>query len=115
MIKKAALDAVSIVVGHRAHHKIALPCLKAGLHVLVEKPLAITIKAGWTMIEDAERSGRILAVAENYRRTPENRAVKFGIDKGVIGAPYMIFHQWDGVGNAIFCETPWRHMKLEVG
>ena len=115
MIEEAALDAVNIVVDHRAHHKIALPCLEAGLHVLVEKPLAITVKAGWTMIEAAKRSGGILAVAENYRRTPENRAVKFGIDEGVIGTPYLIFHQWGGVGSAIFCETPWRHMKLEVG
>ena len=115
MIEEAALDAVDIVVDHRAHHKITIPCLAAGLHVLVEKPLAITVKAGWTTIEAAKKSGRILAVAENYRRAPENRAVKFGINEGVIGAPYLIFHGWGGVSKAIFCETPWRHMKLEVG
>jgi predicted dehydrogenase len=82
---------------------------------MVEKPIAITIKAGQTMVEAAARHDRILAVAEQYRRGEEQRAVKAAIDAGAIGTPYMIFRQGGGVGNSIFCGTPWRHMKADVG
>ena len=67
------------------------------------------------MIDAAARHNRILAVAEQYRRGEEARAIKAAIDAGVIGTPYMIFRQSGGVGNSIFCGTPWRHMKADVG
>lgn len=115
MIKESSLDAVDIVVDHRFHHVVTVSCLDAGLNVLLEKPLAVTIKAGHAMNRAARENGKILAVAEDSRRTPENRAVKFAIDLNIIGNPFMLFYQWGGVGNRIFCATPWRHMKLEVG
>ena len=90
----AALDdpdvgAVDLVIPTRYHHQSALTALAAGRHVLVEKPFAITIRACRVMAAAAAGSGRVLAVAENYRRVPTHRALKSLLDQGVIGRPYV--------------------------
>ncbi|HID56619.1 TPA: hypothetical protein EYP37_08830, partial [Candidatus Poribacteria bacterium] len=42
-------------------------CLENGVDVIVEKPLAVTVRAGRRMIEAAERNGRILCKVERYQ------------------------------------------------
>src|ERR1051326_1162707 len=70
------LQAASITTDVAAHHKVALSCLEAGLHVMSEKPLALTIRACDAIEEAARRAGRIVSVAENYRRDPINRLAR---------------------------------------
>jgi len=48
------------------HHSVAVPCLRAGKHVTIEKPLGVTMRACWQIIEAARESGTLLQVAENY-------------------------------------------------
>ena len=64
------LAAVDIVTSARSHHEIAVEALDAGLHVLVEKPMAVTLRACRQMRVAAERNNRLLSVAENFRRDP---------------------------------------------
>ena len=85
------LDAADISVVHRHHHTVAVPLLEAGKRVLIEKPLAFTLRAGKHMLDAAERSGVLLAVAENYRRSPVNRTVNWVIRSGRIGAPRQVY------------------------
>ena len=59
--------------------------LDLGLHTLCEKPLALTIRGCNQVIAAAERSGKILSVAENFRRDPINRLVRALLDDGAIG------------------------------
>jgi predicted dehydrogenase len=65
----AATEAVGvlIVVPPAFHLPVALEAYEAGLHVLVEKPLADTMANGKEMVAQAEASGRILMVSQNYR------------------------------------------------
>jgi predicted dehydrogenase len=93
------------------HHYVATACLDAGLHVQCEKPLALTIRGCNLVIEAARRNGKILSVAENYRRDPINRLVRALIHDGAIGAPQLMIETSIGGGNRLFI-TPWRHMKL---
>lgn len=88
---ESGLMAADICVPHNEHHVIAIACFEAGLHVTIEKPLAITLRAGRKMLEVAESKGRILQVAENYRRTPTQRAIKWALTMGWIGEPRMFF------------------------
>ena len=62
----AHLDAVDVVTDPSTHHHIVCRALELGLHVMVEKPMAITVKACHEMIEAARRNGRKLSVAENF-------------------------------------------------
>jgi len=94
------VQAVDISVLHSEHHRVAIPCLEAGKHVTIEKPLAITMRAGRRIIESAEKAGVVLQVAENYRRSPEMRAVRWAIRKGYLGQLRMLF--WTDVSERLW-------------
>jgi predicted dehydrogenase len=59
------VDLVSIITPHDSHARLALQCLKAGRHVICEKPLAITTAEADTMIRAAQRSGVMLSAYHN--------------------------------------------------
>ena len=108
------LDAVDVVTDPAVHHEVACEALDLGLHVMVEKPMAITVRACLKMIRAAKRNRRVLSVAENYRRDPSARLVRHMLTSGVIGTPYMgLFHEVSE-GDRIFI-TPWRHLKNRGG
>ena len=108
------LLAVDVVVDPSVHHEVVCQALELGLHVMVEKPMAITVKACQKMLEAAERNRRILSVAENFRRDASARLVHYLIQNGAIGTPYMgLFHSLSP-GNTIII-TPWRHLKERGG
>lgn len=108
------LMAVDVVTDPSVHHTVVCQALDLGLHVLVEKPMAISVKACQMMMDAAERNGRKLSVAENYRRDPSARLTRHLLDTGRIGKPYMAtLHAMRG-GDEIFI-TPWRHLKDRGG
>jgi len=118
MLRKADIDAVEIYTTVFSHHNIAIDCLNAGKHVLVEKPMAITVKAARRMIEAADRAGKVLGVAENTRYFPDVRMTRWVIDEGYIGDVQMVLFgilggYWSP--DKIVAETPWRHKKLYAG
>jgi len=90
------LDAVDISLAHRLHHTAAVQCLDAGKHLTIEKPLAMTLRAGKLILEAAERNNKVLQVAENYRRAPSERAVNWAVKSGRIGRIRMLF--WVDIG-----------------
>ena len=108
------LHAVDVVTDPSLHHDIVCRALDLGLHVLVEKPMGITVRACRRMVEAAERNGRKLSVAENYRRDPSARLARHLLDRGAIGRPYMALFHHLGAGRDIFI-TPWRHLKSRGG
>lgn len=105
------LEAADCTTESGSHHAVATALLDAGFHTMVEKPLALTIRGCNRIIEAAERSGKLLSVAENFRRDPMNRLVKAIIESGAIGAPQCIF-ETSIAGRDHILITPWRHMKL---
>lgn len=60
------LDAVSVCTPHQLHERHVLQAIAAGVHVLVEKPMAASVAAADRMIETAEAAGVTLYVAEQY-------------------------------------------------
>jgi predicted dehydrogenase len=61
------VDAVSIVVPTQAHHEVALACLQAGIHVLVEKPITETIEQADQLIGAAQDRKLVLQVGHLQR------------------------------------------------
>ena len=78
---------------------------------MCEKPLALTIRSCDLIISAAEQSGKILSVAENFRRDPINRLVRALLDDGAIGERQFMMETSVWGRDTIFI-TPWRHMKL---
>jgi predicted dehydrogenase len=110
--KEDSVRAVDICTDHLTHHSAALKCLEARKHVLIEKPLAITIRAGRMIVDAAKRNGRTLAVAENYRRMPANRAINWCIRTGKIGKPRALM--WIETSYNLFY-WGWRHHRVKAG
>lgn len=105
------IQGADVVTDTGSHHQSATACLEAGLNIQCEKPLAITIRGCNLVIDTARRMGKILSVAENYRRDPINRLVRALLQDGAIGdVEFMLLAGVSG-GNDLFI-TPWRHQKL---
>ncbi len=64
------VDAVSVAVPTLQHREVVLDCLDAGVHVLVEKPLAVTPDEGRQMIDRAKQNGLVLHVGHVERFNP---------------------------------------------
>jgi predicted dehydrogenase len=107
------VQALDVVTDPAAHHVVVPPALRAGLHVLCEKPLGVTVHAAREILDAAGGSGSVLATAENYRRDPPNRLARAVIDAGLLGRLHaMVEHNLGGSDAVII--TPWRH-KAEAG
>ncbi len=65
MLKQSDVALLAIITPHNTHAKLALQCLKAGRHVICEKPLAITTKECDAMIAAAKKSGVMLSTYHN--------------------------------------------------
>jgi predicted dehydrogenase len=85
-LASAAVDMALVVVPPEAHRDVATRCLEAGLPVLVEKPLAGTPQDCEALVAAAERSGRELAVSQNYRYRPVMETARRVLASGRLGA-----------------------------
>jgi predicted dehydrogenase len=85
MLAETQPDVAVILTPHPFHASIAIDCLEAGCHVLVEKPIAVQVAEADAMIEAAEQAGRLLAVNFQQRCRPEVQAARRLIQEGELG------------------------------
>jgi predicted dehydrogenase len=78
-------DLAVVLTPHPFHAEIAVACLAAGRHVLVEKPIADEVAQADRMVFEARRQGRLLAVALQHRTHPEVQAARELIQRGALG------------------------------
>lgn len=89
MLADPEIDAVSICVANVAHAELSIKALNAGKHVLCEKPMAITLRECYDMVDAAKKSGRILMIGQNQRFTKAHQYAKKLIEDGAIGTPIL--------------------------
>jgi UDP-N-acetyl-2-amino-2-deoxyglucuronate dehydrogenase len=80
-----ALDIVTVCTPSGAHFEPALAAIRAGKHVIVEKPLEVTLERVDELISAAEQHGVSLASVLNRRFTPAMDAFKKAVDDGRFG------------------------------
>jgi predicted dehydrogenase len=85
MLAETRPDVAVILAPHPFHAPLAIDCLQAGCHVLVEKPLAVQVAEADRMIETATRAGRLLAVNFQQRFRPDVQAARKLIQSGELG------------------------------
>ena len=109
-IASGLVEALDVVTDPSVHHLVAVPALRAGLHVICEKPLGITVRACRVILEAAESSGAVLAVAENYRRDGPNRLARAVLEHGLLGEVHLMVEANVGGDDAVVI-SPWRHRR----
>lgn len=118
MLKEGQVEAADICLPHAFHHSAAIPCLRRGIHVMIEKPGGITVKASKKILAAAEKSGAIVATAEQIRRCKGARAIEWAINKKkMMGQPQ--FFTMEIFGHQTFnwrsYAFAWRGLKLLGG
>jgi len=88
LLKDTRVDAVAIATPVHSHYEIALAALRAGKHVLVEKPLTQTSEQARRLIDEAERRNRILMVDHTFVYTPAVRRIRDLIGERALGNLY---------------------------
>jgi len=89
MYEKAKLDAVVIATPNNVHRNQAVAAAQADLHVVVEKPLAVTNKEAWDIVHTCKKAGVKLMVGCDRRFWIHNQWAKELIEQGVIGRLLM--------------------------
>lgn len=84
----ADVDAISFATPHHLHYPMALEALKAGKHVLMEKPLANTEEQCLELIEVAEANKAVLMLAYIVRFRPGVNKLKEALESGEYGQPF---------------------------
>lgn len=76
VVKDPGLDAVAIATPTRLHFKMGMKCLQAGKHVLIEKPMACSVKECKELIELADRQKLVLMVGHTFIFSTPVRKIK---------------------------------------
>jgi predicted dehydrogenase len=92
------LDAVIVATPPSRHHAMALAALRAGKHVWVEKPLALTAADGHALVEAARTANRCLFVDETFLYDPLVREMKRLVDAGALGDVFHLSFERLGMG-----------------
>ena len=113
-LARLGVEAVDVTTSTRQHHGSVAAALEHGWHVMVEKPLGVSVAACRHVRQRARDAKLVVSVAENYRRDPMNRLARALLDAGAIGAPRLYLQHGIGGGDSMFI-TVWRHRKEEGG
>jgi len=104
------VEAVLIILPIHLNYRVTLDSLKAGKHVLLEKPIAANLDEGRKMLLFKKLYPQVKMVAENFRYRETFYRVKEIIEKDVIGKPYAtvwnVFHQIKPDNQ--YAQTEWR-------
>jgi predicted dehydrogenase len=88
LLKDSRIDAIAIATPVHTHYDLALAVLRAGKHVLIEKPLARTSEEAQHLIEEAARRDLVLMVDHTFLYTPAVQKIRELIGEGVLGDIY---------------------------
>jgi len=84
------IDAVYIATPHTAHAEWAIRSIRAGKHVLVEKPIALSAYEAETIYHEASKAGVFAGEAYMYRLHPQTQKMVDLVHSGAVGAIRMI-------------------------
>ncbi len=85
LLNDPQIDAVSVCVANHAHAQITIAALKAGKHVLCEKPMAVTLQECEEMVHTAKETGKFLMIGHNQRLARAHVLAKKLLTRGEIG------------------------------
>ena len=86
MIRSGLIDAILIATPHYSHTTIGIAALKAGLHVLMEKPLSVHKADCERLLRAHKDSGQIFAIMLNQRTDPYYQKIRQMVQGGELGA-----------------------------
>jgi UDP-N-acetylglucosamine 3-dehydrogenase len=90
MLTAERLDVVSVATPNKFHAEQTVAALRAGAHVILEKPAALSMREIERIRQAMQRSGRLVVVGFSHRHYRGNQRIRKLIQQGAIGEPFMI-------------------------
>jgi|YNPNPStandDraft_1061719.scaffolds.fasta_scaffold36333_2 scyllo-inositol 2-dehydrogenase (NADP+) len=112
MLARDDIDLVTVILPHNLHASVAIQCAEAGKHVIVEKPMCLTVEEATAMIHAAQRAGVMLSVFHNRRWDGDFMALREIVQKGLLGQIFHVEMYGGGYGHP---GTWWRSDKAISG
>jgi UDP-N-acetyl-2-amino-2-deoxyglucuronate dehydrogenase len=113
--QRGQVEVVSICTPNGLHAAQTIAALRAGFHVLCEKPMAINVYDCGEMIKAAERANRRLFVVKQNRFNPPVEAVKNALDEGRLGKVYSVQLNCFWNRNPAYYHNSWKGTKALDG
>jgi predicted dehydrogenase len=88
LLEMDEIDIVSVCTPNTYHFQPTMDALKAGKHVLVEKPMAVSVDEAKKMAAAAKKAGKKLMIGQTARFSPQSKALKDFVDAGQVGDVY---------------------------
>jgi predicted dehydrogenase len=116
LLESAPIDVVDICTPHAWHASMAIAATRAGKHVLVEKPMALTVRDAQQMIDSAQNHGVKLMVVKQNRYNVPVQLAKDALDQGWLGPIHMVLCNvlWNRHAS-YYTESGWRGRKALEG
>lgn len=115
LAKEPSLDVVSICSPNGLHALHTIAALRAGKHVLCEKPMAISVYDCGEMIKEAEKANRRLFIVKQNRFNPPVAAVKKALEEGRFGKILSVQLNCYWNRNPEYYENSWKGTKALDG
>jgi len=112
LAKDPEIDLVVVILPHNLHSEPAIALAKAGKHVVMEKPMCITVAEADAMVVAAEASGTMLSVFHNRRWDGDFMTIRDLVKEGLIGDVFQIEANIGGWGKP---GTWWRSDRTIAG
>ncbi|MGC4056984.1 MAG: Gfo/Idh/MocA family oxidoreductase [Chitinophagaceae bacterium] len=116
MLRETDADVVCVCTPNYLHEPHAVAALRSGRHVVVEKPMALSVAECDRMIAASEESGKLIFAVKQNRYNPPVAAVKELIDSGRLGKVFLVQVNcfWNR-GDSYYAQSDWRGRKEKDG
>ena len=88
LLKDETIDVIHVLTPNKSHSRISIASMKAGKHVMCEKPMAKSAADALEMVKVSEETGKKLTVGYQHRHKAESTYLKSVIDRGDLGEIY---------------------------
>ncbi len=106
MLADPTIDAVSVCAANNSHAQISIQAMRAGKHVLCEKPMATTVEDAEEMVRVARETGVFLMIGQNQRYNTGHIRAKELLEQGIIGKPLTFKTTFCHGGPERWCSEP---------
>lgn len=112
LLADSDIDIVLIATTNEVHKELSIEALRAGKHVICEKPVTMTSDELIEIINVSKECGKVFTVDQNRRKNKDFISMKRAIDKNLIGKPYVIESRVEGSRGI---PKGWRTSKAQGG
>jgi predicted dehydrogenase len=94
LLGRADIDVISIALPNYLHASVALDALRAGKHVMLDKPMATNARDAAKLLAEAKRRGVLFMVGQNFRFNADTQTARQVVERGALGDVYHAKTSW---------------------